>query len=368
MALFLFLQEVAILLSQNLPSPKEIKELLPKSAYVKDYIDNVRAIAKNIVLGKDKRIALIIGPCSIHDIDSALEYAAKLKTLSDKVSEHFYIVMRVFIEKPRTKIGWKGLIHDPHLDGTNDIEKGIMLSRKLLLHLTHLGLPCAIEFVDPLFAPYIEDLVTWGFVGARTSASQPHRQMASGLSFPVGFKNQVDGNIDIAIDGVINATSRHSHLSIDPSGRVAKITTPGNPLAHLVLRGSDARANYDPISVSDVLSKLHKQDIKSRILIDCSHGNSNKKAELQKLSFSSIIDQILDGNNHIMGLMLESFLYSGKQALHEEPEKLSYGVSITDSCLGWKETEELIEWASLLFSTPKPEEFSLSTSMSSVQS
>jgi len=349
---------------QLLPSPNEMKEQLPLSPYAKERVQRGRDQAEAIVLGRDSKTALIVGPCSIHEIDSTLEYAVKLKKLAEDVQENFSIFMRVFIEKPRTKIGWKGLIHDPGLDGSNDMEKGIALSRELLLRLAHLGMPCATEFVDPLFIPYLEDLISWGFIGARTSASQPHRELASGLAFPIGFKNQVDGDIEIAIDGALSARCSHSSIGIDASGRVAKLSAQGNPLSHLVLRGSDAAPNFDPLSIASALYKMRNLKLDSRILVDCSHGNSQRKAEQQRVSFHSILNQIVGGSSAIMGLMLESFLYEGKQSLKEY---LQYGVSITDACLGWKETEELISSASDLLSSSKKELPSLSISMSSVQ-
>jgi 3-deoxy-7-phosphoheptulonate synthase len=340
MAIFAFCETDMIF--ETIPSPIEAKKAFPLSVKGLAFIEKSRKIARAIVEGKDPRCAVIVGPCSIHDFGSAIEYAALLKTLEEKVNEQFFVVMRVFVEKPRTKIGWKGFLYDPFLDGSNKTDQGILLTRKLLVKLAEMGVPAATEFVDPLFAPYIEDLVTWGFVGARTSASQPHRQMASGLNFPIGFKNQVDGNTDLAIDGIWSARTRHTHISINPEGRVAKTLTRGNPHAHLVLRGSDQKSNFDPISVQGVQLKMFQQKMEGRILIDCSHGNSQKRAELQPVSFSSVIKQIRAGNSGIMGLMLESFLENGRQSLDGSSENLLYGTSITDSCLGWKETEELV--------------------------
>lgn len=331
----------------DLPSPFSIKADYPLSATAKEFIEESRAISRQILIKKNSKLVLVIGPCSIHNYKEAIEYALLLKELSEQVQDKFYIVMRVFVEKPRTKTGWKGFIYDPLLDGSYQTAKGIAMTRKLLLELAEMGIPTATELVDPLFTPYIEDLITWGFIGARTSASPIHRQLASGLTFPIGFKNSVDGNIELALDGVESASIPHSHIGIDDDGRIAKISTSGNPFCHLVLRGSDQTTNFDPISMEGIVTEM-KERSQERLLVDCSHGNSRKIAEKQTISFTSVIEQVANGNEAIMGLMLESYLQTGKQTLKQ---KLLPGVSVTDSCLGWEETEKLILFGHSLLSS-----------------
>lgn len=326
----------------RIPTPFEIRTQFPLSHQAAALIQKSRKTAADIVQRKNKQVALLVGPCSIHDPDLALDYAMKLKKLSEE-TKNMFLVMRLFLEKPRSVKGWKGLVYDPHLNGSNDLPLGLVTSRKLLLNLAELEVPCVTELLDPLTLPYIEDLLTWGMIGARTSASQPHRQMASSLSFPVGFKNGVHGELDVAVHGILSARESHSRLTIDHDGFISADQTQGNPLTHLVLRGSNTNTNYDPRSVSIAASSLLMTHLEPRILIDCSHGNSEKNHHLQSKVFESVIDQICDGNHAILGLMLESHLFAGKQELGKNP--LTYGVSITDSCIGWEETESLIHWA-----------------------
>lgn len=328
-----------------LPSPREVKQqlaLLPSQSH---FIQESRETAKNILEGKDKRLAIIAGPCSIHETEEALDYAQRFKELAEKVDKSCFLVMRAYIEKPRTTTGWKGLLYDPYLDGSNDMKTGIYWSRQLLLNLAEMGIPTATEFVDPLTAAYVDDLITWGFVGARTSASQTHRQLASSLNFPVGFKNGTDGNLDNAIQGVVAAKQPHSFMYIDPNGRVCAAKSSGNPSAHVVLRGSLEAPNYDPQSVRETLEKMRLYDIIPRILVDCAHGNSQKQYQKQRDSFRSVINQILEGNGLILGAMLESNLYAGNQILPERTPSLRYAVSVTDPCIDWDTTQELIGWA-----------------------
>lgn len=328
-------------------SPLEIRSQFPLNIDSALFIQKARLQAANIVLKKSNKIAILVGPCSIHDPDLAIDYALRLKKLSDK-SQNVFLVMRVFLEKPRSQKGWKGLVYDPHLNGSNDIPFGLKTARKLLIKLAEINVPCVTELLDPLTLPYIEDLLTWGMIGARTSASQPHRQMASSLCFPIGFKNGVHGELDVAISGILSAKESHTHLSIDEKGYICTQQTVGNPLAHLVLRGSDTNTNYDTRSVSIAASSLLMTQLEPRIMIDCSHGNSEKKYEMQSRVFESVIHQISEGNHAILGLMLESHLMPGKQDIGNNP--LSYGVSITDSCIGWEETESLIQWADEMLS------------------
>ncbi len=315
--------------------------MLPCSKEALAFVAETRENAASIMTRKSEKIALLVGPCSIHDPELALEYARKLKELSKKL-ENVYIIMRLFVEKPRTSRGWKGLIYDPHLKGSCDIAAGIKISRQLLLDLAQLKMPCATELLDPLVVPYLEDLICWGMIGARTSASQPHRQLASGLDFPVGFKNSIHGDLDVAIQGVLSSSEAHTHISIDETGHICQKKTLGNPLSHLVLRGSNTETNYDETSITRALEALQKEALNPHLLIDCSHGNSQRNYLLQANVFRSCIEQIANGNNNIFGLMLESHLKEGKQEIQKN---LSYGVSITDSCIGWEETESLIRGA-----------------------
>lgn len=329
---------------KSLLSPIELKNLCPIQTVQKDFIEKTRKDICHILDGNDPRKLLIIGPCSIHDIKAAKEYACKLKCLAKEVSDHFLLVMRTYFEKPRTVLGWKGFLHDPWLDNSNDTEKGLILTRQLLLELAQLEIPTAAEFLEPASSAYFDDLIAWGCIGARTAASQTHRQMASGLSMPIAFKNTTDGNVEIAMHGILSCTEPHSYIGIDPEGRVATLRTSGNRYGHLVLRGSDSKANYDPESVSYALKLLKKAHLPSRLLIDCSHGNCHRKLEQQCHVFQSVIGQIIEGNHSIRGLLLESHLNAGNQQMSGHPSELQYAVSLTDPCLDWSTTESLIQW------------------------
>jgi 3-deoxy-7-phosphoheptulonate synthase len=328
----------------ELPSPAQIKNEFPLKA--REFIASARATAQAILQRSDPRLVAMVGPCSIHDTAAALEYARRLKQLIPAVEKTFYPIMRLFIEKPRTRLGWKGMLYDPHLDGSNDIVAGLRRSRELFLQIAEMGVPCATELLEPIVVPYFDDLITWGLVGARTSASQPHRQMASGLSFPVGFKNDCKGEIDAAIDSILAARIPHSHIGINSKGHVCAIRTKGNPLSHLVLRGSDRHPNYDAASLAKALDRLREHRLEPRLVIDCSHGNCGKDHRRQRLAFESIMEQAAS-NKAIAGIMLESHLFSGKQPLSDDRSLLHYGVSITDPCLDWEETEELLRSMSI---------------------
>jgi 3-deoxy-7-phosphoheptulonate synthase len=330
-----------------LPSPYEIKALLPLKPQALAFIDEARSTAKRIVRGEDTRKALIIGPCSIHDRKSAIEYAKRFKELSEAVSRTCFLVMRVYVEKPRTSTGWKGLLYDPHLDGSDDIKTGLVWTRELLLTLAQMQIPAATEFVDPLASLYFEDLITWGFIGARTSSSQPHRQFASSRTMPIGFKNSTDGNLENPVHGVLSAMSAHTSMHIDDHGKLCAIHGKGNPFSHIVLRGAYTFSNYDSDSIQQALQMLERAGLPVRLMIDCSHGNCQKNHEKQHDVFMSILAQIERGNDKIFGLMLESHLESGSQPMSED---LKYAVSITDPCLDWKTTEELIYSADSAFS------------------
>lgn len=327
-----------------LPSYKELKSRIPTTPQQDHFIEESRQTVRRILNGTDPRLLLIVGPCSIHDPASAKEFALQLKALADSVSSQFFILMRVYCEKPRTATGWKGFLYDPLLNGSNRLLLGIEHTRQLLIDLAELHVPAATEFLDPLTAFYYDDLITWGSIGARTASSQTHRQLASNLQMPIGFKNGVAGNISAAINGVLAASQQHTHMALHENGWPAAIQTPGNPDAHIVLRGGESKPNYDPSSVAEALSRLALSKLPKRLLIDCSHHNSNKKHERQLAVFQSVVHQIIEGNTHIRGLMLESHLHAGNQPLLNDPHQLSYGVSITDACLDWDSTSRAILW------------------------
>ncbi|MBF5060126.1 Phospho-2-dehydro-3-deoxyheptonate aldolase, Tyr-sensitive [Candidatus Neptunochlamydia vexilliferae] len=316
-----------------LSTPEEVLAKLPLSDEERKTVSTFRLTAEHIMRGEDDRLIIFAGPCSIHCPEIALEYAHRFKALSDKVSERIFMVMRVFLEKPRTQFGWKGFLYDPLLDGSYDIEKGLYASRKLLLELAALKVPVATEFLDPLLSPYTQDLITWGVIGARTSTSQIHRQMASHLSMPIGFKNETDGSLDNAICGALAARHPQASLGINGEGKVCSMKTSGNPYTHLILRGGEVASNYDEIAVSGAIQKQRLYGLSSRLLIDCAHGNSQKDPQKQQLAFCSTLEQIAEGNHLIMGAMLESHL-QGRNAL-----------SMTDPCLDWETTEKLVLWA-----------------------
>lgn len=334
-----------------LPSPAEVFKQFPLTENERCFIQETRETAKGIVLGKDPRKALIVGPCSIHDRESALEYAERFKELSQDVKNSCFLVMRVYVEKPRTTTGWKGLLYDPHLDGSHDIKTGLMWTRELLVELARMRIPAATEFVDPLPALYFQDLVSWGFIGARTSSSQPHRQFASSLNMPIGFKNSTDGNLDTAIHGVYSAKTPHASMHIDSDGKLCAMQTEGNPYSHIVLRGASDFTNYDSLSVRRALDRLRKSHLPERLMIDCSHGNCQKRFEKQQEVFQAVLEQIEKGNDRIFGMMLESHLEAGNQPLPEDPSLLKKTVSITDPCLDWNTTAELIYSAHGAFSS-----------------
>ncbi|MFI5343179.1 MAG: 3-deoxy-7-phosphoheptulonate synthase [Chlamydiales bacterium] len=327
-----------------LPSYGDLKSRYCMSSLQSDFIKQSRQTIINILNGIDPRLLLIIGPCSIHDLKSAREFAEQLKELAAAISSQFFTVMRVYCEKPRTTAGWKGILYDPFLDGSNQIKAGIELTRQLLLDLADLGVPAATEFLDPLTAYYYNDLISWGSIGARTSSSQTHRQLASGLAMPMGIKNGIAGNVSAAIDGVIAASLPHAYIGINSAGVKSIIRTNGNPNAHIVLRGGESGPNYDPLSVSDALSKLEQASLSPRLVIDCSHHNSNKQHYHQTVVFQSLLQQIIEGNTNIRGCLLESHLFAGSQPLTGDPKQLEYGISITDPCLDWKTTRHLLLW------------------------
>ena len=301
-----------------------------------------RDVVKRILRREDPRLLVIVGPCSIHDVDGALAYARKLNRLREELAGQLCIVMRVYFEKPRTSIGWKGLINDPQLDGTYDIETGMKKARRLLLQITGLGLPTATEFLDPIVPQYIADFVSWAAIGARTTESQTHREMASGLSMPVGFKNATDGSLQIAIDAMTSARAPHSFLGIDQDGVTSIIRTTGNPHGHVVLRGGRLQTNYDPDSIASAVATLKQADLAPVLMVDCSHANSGKQHARQEEVWKSVVHQRAAGNTGLIGLMVESYLEEGSQPIPKRLEELRHGVSITDACVGWETTERML--------------------------
>jgi len=320
-------------------SSKELKSSFPISEKERKFISTSRRLAQDILQGKEKRKALIVGPCSVHEKVAILDFAKRYKNLSSKVKKSFFCVLRFFVEKPRTHLGWKGYIYDPMIDGSNNITFGIIEARKMLLELAKMKIPCAMEFLDPLIASYFDDLITWGFIGSRTCSSQIHRQLASSLDFPIGFKNASDGDISSPIYSAHSASTSHSFLSVDDTGHITFKKSNGNPYTHIVLRGSKDKTNYDKASIDQALVAIKNYPIANKLIIDCSHGNKNT-ALPQIDAFKCVIDQIKEGSESICGIMLESFIKKGRQ--DPKNEALEYGLSITDECLSFEKTEELI--------------------------
>ncbi|GAM62789.1 2-keto-3-deoxy-D-arabino-heptulosonate-7-phosphate synthase [Vibrio ishigakensis] len=326
---------------QILITPEELKKKLPLSESARQFIQTSRQTIADIIKKKDHRLLVVCGPCSIHDVDAAKEYAKRLKELSEKVSDQLYLVMRVYFEKPRTTVGWKGLINDPHLDGSFDIEHGLHKARELLVELADMGIPLATEALDPISPQYLADTFSWSAIGARTTESQTHREMASGLSMPVGFKNGTDGSLSTAINAMQAASSSHRFIGINREGQVALLTTKGNPDGHVILRGGK-QTNYDSVSVRECEEELAKAGLDAALMIDCSHANSRKDFRRQPLVAADAIQQIREGNKSIIGLMIESNINEGNQSSDIPLNEMAYGVSITDACINWDSTEELL--------------------------
>jgi len=326
---------------QPLISPVELRRALPMKERANETVVRQRSAVRAMLEGEDPRLLTVVGPCSIHDRAAALAYAKQLKALADRVADRLLIVMRVYFEKPRTTVGWKGLINDPHLDDSFDLERGLKLAREILLDINELGLACATEILEPFTPQYIADLITLGGIGARTTESQTHRQLASGLSMPVGFKNGTDGTLQSALDAMIAARSPHAFLGVDDDGQLAIVQTEGNPYGHLILRGGRNGTNYASEAIEQAASRLRDCGLPPRIVVDCSHANSGKDHRRQAIAWRDVLSQRAAGTEHITGMMLESNLRPGKQKL-TAPDALEYGVSITDACVGWEETERLI--------------------------
>ena len=336
------LQNVNVISSDLLATPEEVKSRLPLTQRAAATVFGSREVVRAILERRDPRLFVVVGPCSIHDMAAAREYAGRLKALADKVSPTMLLIMRVYFEKPRTTVGWKGLINDPDMDDSFHIEKGILMARELLLHVAELGLPAGTEALDPIMPQYLSELITWTAIGARTTESQTHREMASGLSTPVGFKNGTDGALATSINALQSVKHSHHFLGITQQGQSAVFRTRGNSHAHLVLRGGGGRPNYDAVSIAVAERELAAANLPPNIVVDCSHGNTNKDPGLQPSVAENCVGQIADGNRSIVGLMLESHLKAGNQPIPKDLSQLEYGVSITDPCIDWPTTETLL--------------------------
>jgi 3-deoxy-7-phosphoheptulonate synthase len=325
-----------------LASPRDLKARLPLPATARALVLESRAAIRAAIHGRDeKRLVIVVGPCSIHEPESAFEYATRLSKVADATHEHLLLVMRAYFEKPRTIVGWKGLLSDPRLDGSSDIESGIALARTVLLRIAQIGLPCATEFLDPIVPQYTGDLIAWCAIGARTAESQTHRQMASGLSMPVGFKNSTDGSLATALNAMVSARHPHAFLGINGDGLTSVVKTTGNPDAHIVLRGGGGQTNYHPKDIGEAADLVAREDVARGVLVDCSHDNSGKDHERQAAVFCDVVETYARGEGRVLGAMVESHLKAGKQTW-TEGHPLEYGVSITDACIGWEETEQLL--------------------------
>ena len=325
-----------------MPTPEEVHRELPVTPAAESMVRAGRDAVRAILEKRDHRLFVVVGPCSIHDPMAAMDYARRLKALSDEVKDTLCIVMRVYFEKPRTSVGWKGYINDPYMDDSFRVDRGIRLARQLLLDINTLGLPAGTEALDPVSPQYLADLISWYAVGARTTESQTHREMASGLSAPVGFKNGTDGGLEVAVNAMISAGSAHSFLGINGQGRIAIVRTAGNKHPHVVLRGGGGRPNYDTVSVSLTEQALTKGKLPQNIVVDCSHANSFKKPEMQPMVMADCVNQIRMGNRSIVGLMIESFIEAGNQPIPADLAQLKYGCSVTDACVDWPTTEKMI--------------------------
>ncbi|MDA9557518.1 3-deoxy-7-phosphoheptulonate synthase [Vibrio sp.] len=339
------LSNVNISDEQILITPQALKEKLPLSESARQFIQKSRETIANIIHKKDHRLLVVCGPCSIHDTEAAMDYAKRIKALSEELSDQLYIVMRVYFEKPRTTVGWKGLINDPHMDGSFDIEHGLHVGRKLLVDLAEMNIPLATEALDPISPQYLADTFSWAAIGARTTESQTHREMASGLSMPIGFKNGTDGSLSTAINAMQAASSTHRFMGINSEGQVSLLTTRGNPNGHVILRGGNKQTNYDSVSVAECEQEMAKAKLDASLMVDCSHANSRKDYRRQTLVAKDVFTQIREGNKSITGLMIESHINEGNQSSELAFEDMKYGISVTDACINWSSTEELLREA-----------------------
>jgi 3-deoxy-7-phosphoheptulonate synthase len=334
-------QNLRVVKTEPLVPPGALKQELPASDAVYEVVIRARATVREIIAGRDARLLAVVGPCSIHDPEAAVDYARRLCRLAQRLSPKIFVIMRVYFEKPRTTIGWKGLINDPHLNDTHDMQLGLRLARKLLLDINTLGLPAGTELLDPIVPQYLADLISWTAIGARTTESQTHREMASGLSMPVGYKNSTGGNLQIALNALESARHPHTFLGINQEGRTSVIHTQGNPDGHIILRGG-RKPNYDADSIRGCEELLAKAELPARIMVDCSHAQTGKNYTRQPDVLANLVDQIRAGNRSIMGFMMESNLQAGNQKLTRGGEGLQYGVSITDACIDWETTERCL--------------------------
>lgn len=323
-------------------APADLRQVFPLSENNREFVSKSREGIKEILQRRDRRLMVVVGPCSIHDPEAAVEYASRLADLSTRVSSQLLLIMRVYFEKPRTTVGWKGLINDPDMNGTHLISKGLGIARGLLGRITAMEVPVANEMLDPITPEYVADMISWGAIGARTTESQTHRELASGLSFPIGFKNGTDGNLQIAMDAMIAARHPHSFLGINREGRTSIIQTAGNPDVHIVLRGGSRKPNYHAEDIAHTEESLLKNNLFPTIMVDCSHGNSSKDYQKQPMVLENVVQQVVDGNNSISGVMIESYLSAGNQKVSADLSQLKYGVSITDGCIDWETTERIL--------------------------
>jgi 3-deoxy-7-phosphoheptulonate synthase len=323
-------------------SPEELKQVFPLSEKSAEFVTRSRSEIQDILWNRDPRLIAVVGPCSIHDPEAATDYARRLAKLSKEIDDQILVVMRTYFEKPRTTVGWKGLINDPDMNGSHQISKGLGVARRLLCTINALGLPVATEMLDPITPQYMADLLSWGAIGARTTESQVHREMASGLSFPVGFKNGTDGGLQIALDAMQAALHQHNFLGISREGRTAIVTTTGNQDVHIVLRGGNSGPNFSPDDIAKTAERLHQVGLKTGIMVDCSHANSNKNHEKQVDVLDSVLDQIKAGSTTLAAVMIESNIEAGNQPMCDNPADLKYGVSITDKCVDWTTTESML--------------------------
>ena len=339
----------------NMPTPEEIHARLPITDKAKKTITHGRLLLSNILDRKDHRLFVVVGPCSIHDPVAGLDYARRLKALANEVGDTLQIIMRVYFEKPRTTVGWKGYINDPFMDDSFRVDVGMEKARQFLLDVAEIGLPTGTEALDPISPQYYGDLITWTAIGARTTESQTHREMSSGLSTPVGFKNGTSGDLSVAVNAILSASNPHSFLGINSQGRVAVVRTKGNQHGHVVLRGGDGRPNYDTVSIAMVEQALAKAKLANNIVVDCSHANSFKKPELQPLVMADIVNQVRLGNKSLVGVMIESNIEAGNQSIPADLGQLKYGCSVTDACVDWNTTEKMIRDAAIMLRDVLPE-------------
>ncbi len=349
------LENINVAAFDPMPTPEEIHARLPLSLAAGQTVAHGRDVLRNILDGKDHRIFVVVGPCSIHDPKAGLEYARRLKALAAEVDDTLVLVMRVYFEKPRTTVGWKGYVNDPYMDDSFRVDEGIEKGRRFLLDVAELGLPAGTEALDPISPQYHGDLISWTAIGARTTESQTHRELSSGLSTPVGFKNATSGDVGIAVNAILSASRPHSFLGINGQGRTAIVRTKGNAHGHVVLRGGDGRPNYDTVSVSLAEQAMKKGKLPANIVVDCSHANSFKKPEMQPLVMADVVNQIRLGNTSIVGVMIESNLVAGSQSIPADLSQLQYGCSVTDACIDWDTTEKMIRDAAVLLRDVLPE-------------